>query len=105
MKISKQEIEQIANFVHSAVRELKHKTMDHDKIIVCMPFYLTEFFRREVIWPPDSMWHNPEKVAIKRFYNCKVQPHYANEVVVFYEYFYLNPEHYQPKIHTITYES
>ncbi|WP_281233485.1 hypothetical protein [Flavobacterium gelatinilyticum] len=105
MQISKQEIDKISNFIQRAILDLKQKNVKRDDIIIAMPcFFEAAFSRLFSCYPPPDYDHNRLRIAVHPFFNCFTQPHFKNEIVVFYKYYYYDEAYFIPHVHTIVFE-
>ncbi|MEO6176959.1 MAG: hypothetical protein ABIP27_17530 [Flavobacterium circumlabens] len=101
IKITREEMQSIYQFIFQSVYDLKLLTPYHDRIIVACPEFIIYFLKNY----PKYEYRNQDtpfnELREYNIYGVKVQPHYANEVVVFYQDYHHNPEIYKPKIYII----
>ncbi len=100
--ITNQELNEILDFIRNEVDRLKWETNTPDKILIMLPNWFLEYF----IFSLRNIFHRDEFHYLKqRFEGIKTQPHYTDEIVVFFEDYHFNPERLSPKIHIIKFES
>lgn len=101
MKISKTTIEEITSFIGRESFELKAKLKheDSNKVVVAIPDWLFSIFKYYYNINVSGL---PElEGSLSYFYGCRIQPHFKDEVVVFYQDYHLDPKLFEPKIYTI----
>jgi hypothetical protein len=104
LKVTLEEIDNIQRFIQNESFRLKYNlpNYQHDKIVVSLPSWLLIFIKmaiRETL--SSNAIFSSDKTEPIFFYGCRVQFHYTDEVVVFYEDYYLNRELYKPGIYQI----
>lgn len=101
INITNEQMQGIYQFLRKAIYEYKHHlTSDHKRIIIAMPNFLLYFLYQF----PMYEYRNGTPVnelSEYLFEGVKIQPHYTNEIVVFYEDYHFNPEKFKPQIHII----
>lgn len=100
-KISNQEIEAISDFIRRSVYEFKALGLSGDDIVISIPNWI-KYCYRYYIRSENSF--NEARAEWRLFYGIVTQPHYANEVVVFFKNNHNNHEKFTPKIHVIQFE-
>ena len=101
IKIYHEEMQSIYHFIQQSVYDLKRLTPYHDRIIVACPEYLIYFFKNYPVYEYRNQDTPFNELREYNIYGVKVQPHYANEIVVFFQDYHFNPEIFKPKIHII----
>lgn len=105
MQISREEINKIVNFIQRAIFDLKRKTNKRDDIIIAMPAFFEEAYcRLFACYPPLDLEDNIYQIQIRPFFGCETQPHFKNEIVVFYKHFYYDEELLAPHVHQILFD-
>jgi hypothetical protein len=99
-KISNIEIEHIFRFVRDEVYKHKRQLRPYEwnKITVALPDWLAYFIldSPRVVVNDSGLPHDRYPSS---FYGVKRQPHYKDEIVVFYDDFHYNPELFKPSIY------
>lgn len=73
-----------------------------DKIMIMLPNWFFNFFS----WFLRESFNRDEFHHLKqRFEGIKTQPHYADEIVVFFEDYHFNPDRFASKTHIIKFET
>lgn len=101
IKITNEEMQSIYHFIRQSVYDFKHLTPNHNRIIIAIPDFMLYFLTNYPIYEYRGMDTPIKELSEYLFYGVKVQPHYANEIVVFYQDYHFNPEIFKPKIHII----
>jgi hypothetical protein len=99
-QINKSEILAIHNFLMSAIYDFKAMNCQSDELIISMPNWLQELLR----WRPMIKYLDYNELMSLEYFkyaNIKTQPHYIDEVVVFFKDYHLNPEKLTPRIYEI----
>lgn len=100
-KITREELNNILDFIRNEVYRLKWETNTPDKILIMLPNWFLEVFLMSL---RESFNRDEFHYLKQRFEGVKTQPHYADEIVVFFEDYHFNPERFSPKIHLIQIE-
>jgi hypothetical protein len=104
LKVTLEEIEEIHCFIRREEHRLKCNIpcSQHDKVIVSLPSWLLIFIKMAISEALSShAIFSLDETKPMFFYGCKIQFNYTDEVVVFYEDYYLNRELYKPGIYQI----
>lgn len=100
-RITNAEMQSIYHFIRQSIYELKNLTSNHEGIIIAMPNYMVHFFKQYPMYEYRGLDVPENQLMENLFCGVKVQPHYQNEIVVFYQDYYYSPELFKPRIHTI----
>ncbi|MFV8351576.1 hypothetical protein [Flavobacterium sp. XS2P14] len=101
-KITIKELENILDFIKNEVDRLKWETNTPDKILIMLPNWFLEVFLLSL----RGLYNRDEFHYLKqRFEGIKTQPHYADEIVIFFEDYHINPSFFTPAIYTINFEN
>lgn len=102
--ISKSEILAIHNFLMNAIHDFYAMDCDSDDLIISLPNWLQQLLR----WQPIHKYldfNDAMSLEDSKYADIKTQPHYSDEVVVFFKDYHIHPEKLAPKIHTINFEN
>lgn len=102
-QIEKHELDNIDNFIREKLYDLNAIGCRTHKIIIGIPNWLKELivvynrekFSRPFMDDQKQLW----------YFGSKVQPHYSDEVVVFFENYHYDPERFKPAIHKINFKN
>jgi hypothetical protein len=104
ISITNAEMQSIYHFIRQSVYELKNLTSNHKGIIIAAPNYIFYFFKQYPMYEYRGLDVPENQLSENLFFGIKVQPHYQNEIVVFYQDYYYSPELFKPKIYTIKHD-
>jgi hypothetical protein len=99
-QINKSEILAIHNFLMCAIYDFHAMNCQSDELIISMPNWLQQLLR----WHPIIKYldyNEPMSLEHSKYADIKTQPHYSDEVVVFFKDYHINPQSFSPKIHLI----
>lgn len=101
MVVNKETLNEITIFIGEELFELKSKLkhQDIDKVVITMPDWLLQIFK--AYFRTTVSYSEEEKLLESFFYGSRVQPHFKNEVVIFYRDYHMNPKLFEPKIYAI----
>lgn len=101
IELTNAEMQNIYHFIRQSVYELKHLTSNHEKIIIAMPNLIVYFFKNYPMYEYRGLDVPENQLSENLFCGVKTQPHFNNEIVVFYADYYINPEFYKPRIYQV----
>ena len=104
-KITHQEIQEIYNFIRQSVYELNRLTPNNDEIVIALPSWLIYLFQHSPIREYRGIDVFPERIMEYVFMGIKTQPHYTDEIVVFYKEFQYCRDTTTYKIHQIQFDN
>lgn len=101
--INKSEILALHNFLMDAIHYFITLNCQSDELIISLPNWLQQLLRS---YPMVSHLDDNLKMILEhlKYFDVKIQPHYTDEVVVFFKDYHIHPEKLAPKIHTINFE-
>ena len=101
-KIEKYELLHIHNFLQGAIYEFQKMNVRSNELLITLPNWLKYILRS---YPMQYAVTSYEEVAqlveINKYFDIEVQPHYKDEVVVFFKDYHVNPESLKPMIYEI----
>lgn len=101
LEMTNAEMQNIDHFIRQSVHDLKHLACDHENIIIAMPSLVLYLFKRYPMYRYRGLETPENELSENLFYGVKTQPHFNNEIVVFYAYYYKNPELLKPRIYQL----
>ena len=101
IELTNAEMQNIYYFIRKSVYELKHLTSNHENIIIAMPSLLMYCLKNYPMYEYRGLDVPENQLSENLFCGVKAQPHYNNEIVVFYSDFYINPEFFKPRIYQL----
>jgi hypothetical protein len=100
-KITNVEMQNIYHFIRQSVYDLKHLTNSHRDIKVAIPSWILYLFKNYPMYEYRSLDTPRNQLSENLFCGIEVQPHFKNEIVVFYTDYHINPERFKPSIYEI----
>ena len=100
-KVTNQEMQEIFNFIRQSVYEFKELNFNGEEIIIALPNWLICFFQHYPMYEYRGFDVPVEQFNEYLFFGIKTQPHYTDEIVVFYKDFHYCPDKDTYKIHLI----
>jgi hypothetical protein len=102
--INQSEILAIHNFLMGAIDEFSASNCKSDDLIISIPNWLHQLLRS---YQMRNYLDYNRVMALEhsKYFDVKIQPHYSDEVVVFFKDFHINPNFFPPAIHTINFEN
>jgi hypothetical protein len=101
-KIEKHELLKIHNFLRSAIYEFKEMNIRSNELLITLPNWLKHILRSYPMQIAVSSYLEPVQLyEINKYFDIEVQPHYKDEVVVFFKDYHVNPENLKPMIYEI----
>jgi hypothetical protein len=101
ISITNAEMQNMYYFIRQSVYELKHLTSDHKNIIIAVPSLILYFFKHYPMYEYRGLDVPVNELSENLFCGVKTQPHFNNEIVVFYTEYHCNPELFKPRIYQI----
>ena len=101
IEITNAEMQNIYHFIRQSVYELKHLTSNHENIIIAIPSLLMYCLKNYPMYEYRGLDVPENQLSENLFYGVKTQPHFNNEIVVFYSEYHCDPGLFKPRIHQI----
>lgn len=101
--ITHAQVNEILRFIEHEIYKLRHELRGsyYDEIVVLIPNWIKPFF--DIYLRAKISFWNSQLLELK-IYGIRTQPNYTDEIVVFYQDYYRNPERFKPAIYTIKFE-
>ncbi|MFV8370849.1 hypothetical protein [Flavobacterium sp. LB2P74] len=102
--INQSEILAIHHFLRSAIYDFHAMNCQSDELIISLPNWLQIILRSYPM--VNYIDHNAAILLThSKYFDIKIQPHYSDEVVVFFKDYHINPSFFTPFIHIINFEN
>jgi len=99
-QINKSEILAIHNFLMGAINDFHAMNCRSNELIISMPNWLQQLLHwRPIINYLD--YNEPMSLDHSKYADVKIQPHYSDEVVVFFKDYHQISEYIMPRIYKI----
>jgi hypothetical protein len=102
--IEPEEINKVHNFVLNSIYEFLKLNVQSSELIICLPNWLKHLLLRYPMHYSVPFSHNYDPriiFEIEKFFDVSTQPHYKDEVVVFFQNYHLGNEKFSPRIYEI----
>ncbi|MDI1306419.1 MAG: hypothetical protein PSX42_16455 [bacterium] len=102
--INQSEILAIHNFLRSAINDFHAMNCQSDELIISLPNWLKFILRS---YPMVNYVDHNTAIMLEhtKYFDIKIQSHYKDEVVVFFQDYHINPSFFTPAIHIINFEN
>lgn len=100
--IEKHELLKIHNFLRSTIYEFKEMNIRSNELLITLPNWLKHILRSYPMqYAVPSDLEPVQLYEINKYFDIEVQPHYKDEVVVFFQNYHLGNEKFSPRIYEI----
>lgn len=101
--IQREELDAIHHFIRLAIYDFHKMNCQSHELIICLPNWLQRIMRYYPMTIGVTL-EQSQDLNFSRFYDIEVQPHFKNEVVLFFKEYHINPDYFTPAIHVISFE-
>lgn len=102
--INQSEILAIHHFLRSAIYDFHAMNCQSDELIISLPNWLQIILRS---YPMVNYTDHNAAILLthSKYFDIQVQPHFKDEIVVFFKDYHINSGFFTPAIHIINFEN